>query len=73
MSTPLHVAVVGATGAVGRELVETLERRSLPVSRLSLFASARSAGRRVPFRGEELDRLGADLVGDRGVLDQFDK
>jgi aspartate-semialdehyde dehydrogenase len=48
------VAVVGATGAVGRELLLCLERRRFPLSSLHLFASARSAGQRLPFAGAEL-------------------
>ncbi|HRG96223.1 MAG TPA: aspartate-semialdehyde dehydrogenase [Polyangiaceae bacterium] len=48
------VAVVGATGAVGREMLATLERRSFPVSRLVALASPRSAGQRLPFRGGEV-------------------
>jgi aspartate-semialdehyde dehydrogenase len=43
----LAVAVVGATGAVGREMLATLERRSFPVGSLRLMASSRSAGRRM--------------------------
>jgi aspartate-semialdehyde dehydrogenase len=48
------VAIVGATGAVGVELIECLERRQFPMSELRLFASARSAGRKMPFRGQQL-------------------
>ena len=48
-----HVAVVGATGAVGVEMVETLEKRDFPVGRLTLLASARSVGKTLPFRGKE--------------------
>ena len=40
----MHVGVIGATGAVGQELVQVLARRGFPVTRLRLFASARSAG-----------------------------
>jgi aspartate-semialdehyde dehydrogenase len=47
----LHVAVVGATGAVGIEMVKTLERRQFPVDQLTLLASARSVGKTVNFRG----------------------
>jgi aspartate-semialdehyde dehydrogenase len=46
------VGIVGATGAVGAELLLCLEQRKFPLSRLRLFASARSAGRRLLFRGE---------------------
>jgi aspartate-semialdehyde dehydrogenase len=48
------VAIVGATGAVGVELMECLERRNFPMSELRLFASARSAGKALPFRGKQL-------------------
>ena len=46
------VAVVGATGAVGVELMQCLEQRKFPLSNLRLFASARSAGKTLPFRGK---------------------
>ncbi len=49
-----HVAVVGATGAVGLEMIRTLERRQFPVSQLTLLASARSAGKTLTFRGTEV-------------------
>jgi aspartate-semialdehyde dehydrogenase len=48
------VAVVGATGAVGVELMQCLEQRRFPLSKLKLFASARSAGKTLPFRGKPL-------------------
>jgi aspartate-semialdehyde dehydrogenase len=47
-----HVAVVGATGAVGVEMIQTLERRRFPVGKLTLLASARSAGKTLPFQGK---------------------
>ncbi len=47
---PLCVAIVGATGAVGAELIDQLERRAFPVGELRLLASARSAGRSLTFR-----------------------
>jgi aspartate-semialdehyde dehydrogenase len=46
------VAVVGATGAVGVELMRCLEQRSFPLAKLRLFASARSAGKTLPFKGQ---------------------
>jgi len=49
-----HVAVVGATGAVGLEMIRTLERRQFPVNQLTLLASARSAGKKLTFRGTEV-------------------
>ncbi len=52
MSRQYHVAVVGATGAVGVEMIKTLEKRNFPVGKLSLFASARSKGKTLSFRGK---------------------
>lgn len=48
------VAIVGATGAVGVEMLGCLERRRFPLAELRLFASARSAGKTLKFRGEPL-------------------
>jgi aspartate-semialdehyde dehydrogenase len=52
MSAGYHVAVVGATGAVGVEMIKTLERRKFPVGKLTLLASARSAGKKLDYMGE---------------------
>jgi len=49
-----HVAVVGATGAVGVEMIKTLEKRNFPLSRLTLLASARSVGKKLKFKGEDI-------------------
>ncbi len=49
-----HVAVVGATGAVGIEMIKTLEKRNFPVGKLTLLASARSAGKKLTFKGQEI-------------------
>ena len=49
----MHVAILGATGAVGRTMLQVLAERGFPVDRLSLFASARSAGTRLPWGGRE--------------------
>jgi aspartate-semialdehyde dehydrogenase len=48
------VAVVGATGAVGNEMIKTLEERAFPAERLRLFASERSEGKIMEFRDEEI-------------------
>lgn len=48
------LAIVGATGAVGQECLTILDQRQFPSDRLRLFASSRSAGKTVPFRGEPI-------------------
>ncbi|HZX00275.1 MAG TPA: aspartate-semialdehyde dehydrogenase [Trueperaceae bacterium] len=66
----MRVAIVGATGAVGAELLEVLDGRSFPVDRLRAFASPRSAGRRLRFAGKDIaveplpadGDLGSDVV-----------
>ena len=47
-----HVAVVGATGAVGIEMIKTLEKRNFPVGKLTLLASTRSVGKQLKFKGQ---------------------
>jgi len=61
-----HVAIVGATGAVGDELLRVLERRAFPVDRLVPLCSERSAGHNVSFRGEEItaQRLSCESFAD---------
>ncbi|MEP0870143.1 aspartate-semialdehyde dehydrogenase [Trichocoleus desertorum AS-A10] len=54
MGQSYKVAILGATGAVGTELIELLQSRQFPVSELKLLASPRSAGRTLTFQGEEL-------------------
>jgi aspartate-semialdehyde dehydrogenase len=49
-----HAAIVGATGAVGIEMIKTLEKRNFPVGKLTLLASARSAGKQLKFRGQDI-------------------
>jgi aspartate-semialdehyde dehydrogenase len=49
-----NVAVVGATGAVGNEMIAILEQRNFPVQELSLLASERSVGKKLPYKGEEI-------------------
>ncbi len=50
----LHVAIAGATGAVGAEFLRLLEKRSYPIGKLSLLASRRSVGKTLRFRGEKI-------------------
>ncbi len=54
MSEEINVAILGATGAVGQELLDLLAERHFPVKRLKLLASARSAGQKVKFKAAEL-------------------
>lgn len=49
-----HVAIAGATGAVGTEFLKLLEEREFPLASLRLLASSRSAGRTLPFRGRDV-------------------
>jgi len=49
----LNIAVVGATGAVGKQMIKTLESRNLPIKKLLLLSSARSAGKKIIFKNEE--------------------
>ena len=62
MSQSYRVAILGATGAVGAELLELLHSRSFPISDLKLLASERSAGTTLPFGGE---MLRVEAVGER--------
>ena len=61
------VAVLGATGAVGREMLKILEERNFPVGKLIPLASARSVGRTVTFRGQEVPVQEARDEAFRGV------
>jgi aspartate-semialdehyde dehydrogenase len=54
MSKQYNVAVVGATGAVGVEMIQTLEKRNFPMKNLRLLASERSVGKKLRFRGHEI-------------------
>ena len=50
----VNVGILGATGAVGQEMMKILEERNFPVASLRPIASARSAGKKLKFRGEEV-------------------
>lgn len=54
MKSEYHVAVAGATGAVGNEMIRILEEHEFPVASLKLLASSRSVGKTLDFRGESL-------------------
>ncbi|WP_375505622.1 aspartate-semialdehyde dehydrogenase [uncultured Nostoc sp.] len=64
MSKSYHVAILGATGAVGTELLELLEIRNFPIADLKLLASERSVGRSLRFKGENLP---IEAVSDRAL------
>lgn len=49
----MNVAIIGASGAVGQELLRVLDEKNFPVDKLRLFGSARSAGRKYTFRGHD--------------------
>jgi len=54
MSKTYNIAIAGATGAVGFELIKILEERNFPVNEIRLLASSRSAGKKMMFKGEEV-------------------
>src|SRR5699024_4337802 len=61
----VNIGIVGATGQVGEVLRDLLEQRNFPAASVRLFASARSAGKKLPFRGEEItveDAATADVA-----------
>jgi aspartate-semialdehyde dehydrogenase len=66
----LRVGVVGATGAVGTTILEVLSERGFPVAVLVPFTSARSAGRRLEFAGDEVEcrELTAGSIGDLDIV-----
>jgi aspartate-semialdehyde dehydrogenase len=66
----LHVAILGATGAVGSELLELLESRQFPLTRLKLLASPRSAGQVLSFKGEsiEIEAVNPDSFKDVDIV-----
>src|SRR5438067_1771798 len=67
MSRGFNVAILGATGLVGRTMARVLEERNFPVRSIKLLASSRSAGTRLPFRGEEIEVVEANAEAFEGV------
>ena len=51
----MNIAIVGATGNVGRKIIEVLEKKNFPVSNLYFVASSKSAGSKLKFKGKEID------------------
>ncbi len=66
-----HVAVVGATGAVGQQIIKTLENRKFPISQLTLLSSARSAGKKVEVNGIEYTMQEAKPESFKGIQIAF--
>jgi len=64
----LNVGILGATGAVGREMIKVLEERHFPINELRLLASERSVGKKIPFNGKDVVVKLAEL-GAFGGLD----
>ena len=67
MSTGFNVAIVGATGAVGTELLQLLEQREFPLRGLKLLASPKSVGKVLKFKGEEIPVEAVSNEAFRGV------
>ena len=51
----MNIAIVGATGNVGRKIIEVLEKKNFPVSNLYFVASSKSAGSKLKFKGKEIE------------------
>ncbi|MBR3356443.1 MAG: aspartate-semialdehyde dehydrogenase [Solobacterium sp.] len=64
----MKIGIVGATGAVGRQMIECIEERNIDVEELRLFASERSRGTTLPFKGQEI----ALQVAEEGSFDGLD-
>jgi aspartate-semialdehyde dehydrogenase len=60
------IAVAGATGAVGREMIQILEERDFPLKKLVLLASERSRGKTFPFKGEQIE---VEVLAERSFED----
>ncbi len=67
MGRQFNVAVAGATGAVGQTMIRVLEERNFPVNRIRFLASERSVGKRLSFKGEEIEVQKLDHGSFEGV------
>lgn len=65
----MNVAIVGASGAVGQEFLRVLDQRNFPIDRLRLFGSERSAGKKMSFRGREIE---IELLGEDSDFSDVD-
>ena len=68
--TMVRTAILGATGAVGQEMLRILEERQFPTASLRLLASSRTAGQRLPYRGRliEVEEVGEDSFRDTDLV-----
>ena len=64
---PVSLAIVGATGAVGGELLKVLEKREFPIKELHCFASPRSMGKELFFRGKPIPIKSLSEEGFKGI------
>ena len=62
-----NVGILGATGAVGREMMNILEERNFPIGELRLLASPRSVGKKITFKGEEIEVKLAEVGAFEGL------
>lgn len=62
-----NVGILGATGAVGREMMKILEERNFPINELRLLASSRSVGKKIPFKGQDIEVKLAEVGAFEGL------
>ena len=67
----MNIAIVGATGNVGRKIIEVLEKKKLDIDNLYLLASARSAGLKINFNGKEHEVLDLENFDFSGIKSLF--
>ena len=58
----MNIAIVGATGNVGRKMLEVLEQKKLPIDELYLVASSKSAGKKINFNGKHYEVYNLKLL-----------
>ncbi len=68
MAKTYNVGILGATGAVGMEMIKVLGERNFPVNELRLLASPRSVGKKVNFKGKEI----AIKLAEKGAFEGLD-
>ena len=67
LSKPLRIGILGATGAVGEQMLKVLDERQLPIAELRLFGSARSAGKTLRFQNQDIVIQEASLEAFKGL------